>query len=128
MSTDAATVVDCDNCGCQTQVTPSKPGEANEVEPWTPISSRVESALIDIRYNADRLTARDHGNIGDTLHDLADKIERHYRVVSDDRRERVYEATNRILEYAEAGDVHRVEAQVDTLLSTIGVPDRVVEE
>lgn len=49
-------------------------------------------------------------------------------IVENDRRERVYEATNRILEYARTGDMEKVEQQVDNILSTIGVPDRLVEE
>lgn len=56
--------------------------------------------------------------------------------VEDERREKVYDATNRILEYARATnpggqtseEFQRVENAVDTILSTIGVPDRVVNE
>lgn len=131
MSNDAARAVKCGECGSQTRVTPSEKDDDREVEPWTPFSDRVKSALIDIRYNAHQLREHYDRDIGATLHELADKIERHYRVIDDDRRERVYEATNRILEYAQGESdeaFYEVEEQVDTILSTVGVPDRVVNE
>lgn len=56
--------------------------------------------------------------------------------VENDRREKVYEATNLILEHARATNpggqtseqFQRVEDAVDTILSTIGVPDRIIHE
>lgn len=136
LSPDTATVVSCNECGCQTRVTPATPDEQTSVEPWTPITDRVEAALADVRYNAHCLKRGEHQNTAEVLLELAEKIERHYRVIDDDRRERIYDATNRILEYArdrndsgEPTEAYRqVEAAVDDILSTVGVPDRVVEE
>ncbi|MFB6190265.1 MAG: hypothetical protein ABEJ91_01710 [Candidatus Nanohaloarchaea archaeon] len=48
--------------------------------------------------------------------------------VENDRRERVYEATNRILEHTSDEARKEIEEQVDTILSTIGVPDRVINQ
>lgn len=53
------------------------------------------------------------------------------QVIRDERRETVYGATNRILEYAGQNSSQadqEIRDAVDTILSTIGVPDRVVEE
>lgn len=85
-----------------------------------------------------------HGNsdeLKDSLIQEADHLEKalrngNHQIVSNDRREQVYEATNRILEYAEATNpgghtsetYHKVEEQVDTILSVIGVPDRIINE
>lgn len=72
----------------------------------------------------------------ETAEKAADEIQHALRkgedsVINDSRREQVYKATNRILEYAQGDSdeaLHKVEDAVDTILSTVGVPDRVVEE
>lgn len=52
-------------------------------------------------------------------------------VLSDDRRERIYDARNRILEHAGGSEqecLNKVRKAVDDILSTCGVPNRVIVE
>lgn len=71
------------------------------------------------------------------LNDILAVLENHDRgveshsIVDDQRRERVWESTNRILEYAQQDGKEpfsRVEEEVDTILSTVGVPDRIIDQ
>lgn len=137
MSPDAAHVVKCGECGCTTRVTPARQDDGKSISHWRPSNDKVESALTDIRYNAQQLKEQGHPDIGTTVLELTDKISRNYHVISNDRRETVYEATNRILEHAPGAELdngegnkqyHKIEDAIDDILSTIGVPDRAVNQ